>query len=399
VYPLLNGIRILDLGRLINADFATQQLADLGADVIKVEGPPAGDYLRGLPPAHANGVGAPYIALNKNKRSLYLNVKVPAGRQVFLDLLKTSDAVVQTSKPGTFARLQLDYESLAAVKPDLVYVEISAFGQTGPWRQMPAHGYNMLATTNRIAFEWAGGRPEFSPAGPAKQGGGGMGAGSTAALATLAALVQRSLTGQGQYVDVSLWDELVSVETGFRDYLNGTPPMMETLDLRHAPRYNLYATLDEKVIFLGPIERHFWSNFCNAVGRPEWIPRARFETSMDHGNYDTELRDLIQAEVRKRTQAEWLEIFLAQDVPASPVLDTHADLEATPHFQERRMAVEFEHESYGRFRTVRPGFRIPEAEFKVRYAAPTLGEHSEAILGELGYDQARLADLRAAGAI
>ncbi|MBI5089692.1 MAG: CoA transferase, partial [Actinobacteria bacterium] len=138
MYPLLDGFRVLDLTRLIHAGFVTQWLADLGADVIKVEAPGVGDYLRGLPP-FVNGVSAGYLALNRNKRSISLNLKSERGMEIFHELLGTADALVQVSKPGSFARMGLDYDSLATIKPDLVYTEISAFGQTGPWSTMPAH--------------------------------------------------------------------------------------------------------------------------------------------------------------------------------------------------------------------------------------------------------------------
>jgi crotonobetainyl-CoA:carnitine CoA-transferase CaiB-like acyl-CoA transferase len=321
------------------------------------------------------------------------------GRRVFGELLQTADAVVQTSKPGSFARIGVDYDSVAALKPDIIYVEMSAFGQTGPWRTMPAHGYNMLATTNRVAFEWVDGRPEFPATGPLKPGGGGMGGGSTAALATLAAIIQRAKTGQGQYIDVSFWDEMVSVQSDFRDWLNGVPAMMDALDIRHSPRYNVYGTSDHKVIFIGPIEPHFWRNFCNVIGKPEWIPRARFEMPMDHGNYDVELRGMIQAELCKRSLDEWLSLFLENDVPASPVLESEKELESAEHLASRVMITEFEHEAYGRYRSLRPGFLVPDETFTVKYPAPMLGDHTEEILIELGYNSGQQDELRQAGIV
>jgi crotonobetainyl-CoA:carnitine CoA-transferase CaiB-like acyl-CoA transferase len=395
VYPLLDGIRVLDLTRLIHAGYTTQLLADLGADVIKVEAPGVGDYLRGLPPI-VNGISAGYLALNRNKRSLSLNVKSDRGREIFHELLQTADALIQVSKPGSFAKIGLDYESLRGVKPDLVYTEISAFGQTGPWRMMPAHGYNMMATTRHIEIEWVDGRPEFGPNNGIR---GNVGFGATAALATLAALLRRARTGEGQYLEVSLWDESISESMELADTMNGVAPMMTALDVRHAPRYNVYRTADDQVVFIGPIEPHFWRNFCRVVGHEEWIPRAKFELPMDHGNYDTELRDLIQDVLATKTRDEWMALFLSADVPASPVLLTDEDVIESEHMKAREMIVDVEHPSYGINHSFRPGFTMPEHHFEVKWAPPLLGEHTEDILGELGLAGDDLDTLHADGVI
>ena len=390
MYHLLDGVRVLDLTRLIHAGYITQLLADLGADVIKVERPGTGDYLRGLPP-FKDGISAAYLAINRNKRSLSLDINSDAGREIFWRLLDTADAVIQVSKPGTFARIGLDYESVAERRPDIVYTEISAFGQTGPWRMMPAHGYNMMATSRHLEVEWVDGRPEFGPNNGIR---GNVAFGTTAALATLAALVRRAKTGQGQYLEVSLWDESIHESLELADRLNGVPPMMVGLDVRNSPRYNVYRTLDDKVIFIGPIERHFWVNFCNVIGRPEWIDRAKFDLPMDHGNYDTELRGMIQGELATRTLDEWMSLFLAADVPASPVMMTDDELLESDHMRERGMIVETSHEAYGSVRGFRPGFTMPGAQFEIQHAPPMLGEHTDDILSALGLTPTELADLR-----
>ncbi|HRE02767.1 MAG TPA: CoA transferase, partial [Ilumatobacteraceae bacterium] len=293
-------------------------------------------------------------------------------------------------------RLGLDYESVAAVKPDLVYTEISAFGQTGPWRMMPAHGYNMMATSRHLAVDWVDGRPEFGPNNGIR---GNVAFGTTAALATLAALLQRTRTGKGQYLEVSLWDETIHESMELADTMNGVAPMMVALDVANAPRYNVYRTADDQVIFIGPIERHFWVNFCRVVGRDEWIDRARFEQPMDHGNYDTELRGLIQDVIATRPLGEWMDLFLANDVPASPVMLDDEALLNSAHLRERAMVVQASHPDYGTVHSFRPGFTLPGETFTIRHAPPMLGDHTAEILGELGIDGAELDRLHEDGVV
>jgi crotonobetainyl-CoA:carnitine CoA-transferase CaiB-like acyl-CoA transferase len=188
VYPLLNGIRVLDLCKLVPGDDATRLLGDLGADVIKVEEPTVGDWLRDLPEV--------YEALNRNKRSITLNLKTDEGRDVFYALLDTAQVVVEVSKPGTYRRIGMDYESLRKRKPDLVYCSVTGYGQVSPWTDLPAHGLNINATAGLMAVDWSGDIPEMVP-GPTAADCNRDGA-VAAAFAVLAALVQRSLTGKGQ---------------------------------------------------------------------------------------------------------------------------------------------------------------------------------------------------------
>ncbi|HVU73940.1 MAG TPA: CaiB/BaiF CoA-transferase family protein [Mycobacteriales bacterium] len=397
MYPLLDGIRILDLTRLIPAAHVTQKLADLGADVIKVETPGAGDNLRLMPPQR-NGVGTAYLQLNRNKRSLTLDVRQPEGHALFLELLATADAVVQVSTPGAFARIGLDYESLRAHKPDLVYTELSAFGQTGPWRDMPAHGYNMMAVAGNLAVEWdADGRPQLGPDDGMKREAGILW--GTAALATLAALIQKLRTGRGQYIDASFWDESVAESFARAEVLDGAPSVMKTFDARNAPRYNVYATADGGVLFVGVLERPFWERFCQVVGHEEWIPRARFDLPIDNGAYDPELRDLIQDVLATRDRDDWVARFVAAGVPVSPVVTTDEELLSSEHLVAREMVATATHPVYGPVSSFRPPFRLPGTDFVVRHPPPLLGDHTADILHELGRSAAELEDLRARGIV
>ena len=388
---LLDGIRILDLCRL--AAGAPTKLADLGAEVIKVEEPPYGDYMRGLPPIMPDsGVALFYEIINRNKKSLGLNLKSDEGRRIFIELLQTADAVVEISKPGTFERLGLDYESLRAHKPDLVYCSITGYGQTGPYRALPSHGMNIDAAAGLLEIDHRPGqRPELK-VGSAQ----GLEVGSVhAALGVVAGLLQRSRTGEGCYIDAACWESGVSVNRHMGPALN-LPALGMSFDdpLRaggSGPKYNVYGTKDDKVVLLCPIEKKFWAAFCTVVGHEEWTDRGHYgDLPMDYGDSDPALRDDIEAVMRTRTRDEWMASLLAADVPVSPVL-TADELLDDPHVAERGMVVPGPEDDSRRY--VRLPLRVDGQAAEISLPAPVLGSHTAEIMSRLGYsvdDQTRL---------
>jgi len=402
VLPLLDGIRILDLTKL-DAALATCRLADLGADVVKIEEPPHGDYYREQPPLVGRaGMGIGYVMLNRNKRSLALDLKSTAGREIFYELLETADAVVEVSRPGKFSRRGLDYETLKHLKRDLVYCSVTGYGQSGTFRDLPSHGMNVDAMAGLVRIvRGPGGRPEIAPSGIT---GLAIELGALhAALAVAAALVRRARTGRGEYLDVSCWDAAVASNSAGRRFvaaLNlGSPD--------RAPggtgggigaRYNVYGTKDDRVILLGALERRFWEPFCIAVDRPEWAGRGVWEYHMDFGDDDPTLRDDVEAVMRTRTADEWMDIFTEHGVPASPVLGA-AELEANRHTVDRRLVVQSDHPGHDGVKWVAPPVAVPGERFAVRLPAPELGEHSEEILAELGYDADRISGLVTDGVV
>jgi alpha-methylacyl-CoA racemase len=394
VIPLLDGVRVLDLCRL--AAGATTRLADLGAEVVKVEEPPSGDYLRGLPPIVPDaGVGLFYLMINRNKKSLGLDLKSEEGRRIFLELLRTADAVVEISKPGTWERLGLDYASLRAVKPDLVYCSITGYGRTGPYRALPSHGMNIDAAAGLLEISHApGARPEIKVGSAV-----GLEMGSAhAALGVVAALLARSRTGRGCHLDVAAWESALSANRRLPPALN-LPPGAFDDPLREGgigPKYNVYGTKDDKVLLLCPIEKKFWTAFCTAVGHEEWIDRGHYgDRPMDYGETDPALRDDIEAVMRTRTRDEWIAALLAADVPVSPVL-TADELVDDPHVAERHMVVS---DSDGRLRYLRLPLQVDGQVAGVALPAPVLGSHTHEILAGLGYDDAARARLLEAGVI
>ncbi|MEW6471558.1 MAG: CaiB/BaiF CoA-transferase family protein [Actinomycetota bacterium] len=395
--PLLRGIRILDLCKLIPGGMATAKLADLGAEVIKVEEPPLGDYIRGVPPV-VNGIGYWDLTINRNKKSLGLNLKSGPGRRIFSELLQTADAVVEVSKPGTFARLGIDYESLRAEKPDIVYCSLTGYGQTGPYMKLPSHGKNIDAAAGQIRVRrGADGRPEAggSPAVGIEQGA------MHAALGVLAALVHRMRTGEGQYLDVSCWDGSVAANRAFGTALNfGRKVTLDPFAKGAAvagPKYNIYATKDDKLILICPVERKFWVAFCAVIGREDWADRGTWKGHMDTGDEDPELLADLTAVMATRTLDDWMEALLAADVPASPVLSPE-ELIDNPHVEHRRLVVPSTDPRYPDIRYLRIPIELPGLPFSVT-PPPVLGEHTAELLAGLGYDDAARSDLLAAGVI
>ncbi|HYH49327.1 MAG TPA: CaiB/BaiF CoA-transferase family protein [Acidimicrobiia bacterium] len=394
---LLDGFRVLDLCRL--AAGAPTKLADLGAEVIKVEEPPYGDYLRGLPPIMPDsGVALFYEMINRNKKSLGLNLKADEGRRIFFELLQTADAVVEISKPGTFERLGLDYESLRPHKPDLVYCSITGYGQTGPYRALPSHGMNIDATAGLLEIDHRPGqRPEIR-VGSAQ----GLEVGSAhAALGIVAGLLQRSRTGEGCYIDAACWESAVSVNRHAAPAINLPALNMRFEDpLRPGgigPKYNVYGTKDDKVVLICPIEKKFWAKFCAVVGHEEWIDRGHYgDLPMDYGESDPILRDDIEAVMRTRTRDEWVATLLAADVPVSPVL-TAGELVDDPHVAERGMVVPGGAGDSRRY--VRLPLLVDGRAAEVSLPAPALGSHTDEIMAGLGYGPEERGHLRNAGII
>lgn len=383
--PLLHGFRILDLTKLFT--LATSRLADLGADVIKVEEPPIGDYLRRLPPLLPTlDTSLAYLMLNRNKRSVAVDLRRDEGRQVFLDLVATADAVVTLARPGAYERLGLGYEDLRAARNDIVYCAISGYGQDGLYRDLPSHSMNIDAAAGFLKIEQGpGGRPEI---GPYTMIGRGMELGALhGALAVAAALAQRSRTGQGCYIDVSCWDAAASASQGFQAALNlgsAAQAFDATGEGGHGARQNVYGTADDKVILLCALEKKLWDRFCDVIEHPQWSDRGTWTEPMDFGTDDPTLRDDIEAVIRTRTRDDWMQQFIVAGVPASPVLDAD-ELEQNPHTVAREMVVTSTDLPGAEVKYIRPPLQLPDAKFTCAVAPPRFGEHTQEILAEIGY--------------
>ncbi len=383
----LADVRILDLTRLLPGPFATMVLADLGADVIKVEDPQGGgDWLRWLPPLAGEQSGA-YHALNRNKRSLALDLKRAEGVEAFLRLAASADAVIESFRPGVMDRLGLGYGALRARSPGIVLCSISGYGQDGPYAQRAGHDLDYCAVAGALA---ANGPPE-APLPLGVQIADVAGGAWPAVAGVLAALIRRRAGGEGAHVDVSMTEGALATLTLplAMAWAGGAPiPRGRGLLDGGAACYGVYRTRDGRFVALGALEPKFFGAFCAAVDRPDLIARQHEE--------DAGLRAELAAVFAGRTREEWTVFGAEHDVCLAPVLEGD-EPRADPQLAARGAFVEVETPWEGR---AMPGVASPVrlvGEPAPRRAAPRLGEHGEAVLAEAGFQVAEIAALREAG--
>jgi alpha-methylacyl-CoA racemase len=389
----LSGIRILDLSRLLPGAYASQMLADFGADVIKVEEPGSGDYGRSMPPYGPGGMGQVFLATNRNKRSLSLNLKTEEGRTIFRRLVRTADVLLESFRPGVMARLGLGYEQLREIRPELIYCAISGYGQDGPYSQRAGHDLNYAGYSGLLHYNRSS---EGSPAMPPTQLGDLAGGSLMAVIGILTALVGRSQSGQGRLVDVSMTEGLMALlPLAISAYLTGgqaPAPGQSALD-GGLPCYNIYETRDGNYVTLAALEPKFWHAFCTRVGHLELLP-----FHMPLGPLERkQAMDILRAIFKTKTRDEWVAELADLDTCVGPVYNLE---EALNDVHARAREVTLMSEIGGApFGTLRTFPRLSETAQEQRYRPPSLGEHSEEILAEVGYSQAEIADFRARGII
>lgn len=378
----LAGIRVLDLTRLLPGPFCSLLLADLGADVIRVEQPVSGDAMRGYPPLR-DGQSVAFNAVNRNKRSLTLNLKAPAGRELFLSLVERADCVLEGNRPGVMDRLGLGWPVLRKRNPALVLCSITGYGQEGPWAQRAGHDLNYLATSGVLSLSAPrGGAPHPPPVQVADLGGGAQ----AAAMSILAALLDVARGGEGRRLDVAMTDATVGWITTPLAETEVSGPLPHDAH-RLTGRYACYAVYecgDGRYLSVAALEPKFFTTLCGELGRPDLAP-----LHLDDGRQD-ELRGELAAIFRTRGRDEWASV-LGPDTCCEPVLEVW-EVPAHPHIRARGLIADLP-----TGREVAPPVRMGEGWR--RSDAPRLGEHTAEVLGELGVDAAGLADLAAAGVV
>jgi crotonobetainyl-CoA:carnitine CoA-transferase CaiB-like acyl-CoA transferase len=390
----LDGIRVLDLSQGAAGPICTMHLGDLGAAVVKVE-PPGGEWGRALGPPFVGDVAAAFIGMNRNKRSVAVDLKRPGGREVVARLAARSDVLVESFRPGVMSRLGLGYGTLAADCPRLVYCAISAFGQDGPWRHRP--GVDGIVQGESGLMSVTG----ESDGGPVKVGvpAADTSAGFLAAQGVLAALFARERTGRGQRVDVALLDALLAFQTvPLAMYLaSGEPPGRTGSGAAYAAPNEAFPTRDG-FIMVAAYTPERWTKLCDVLGRPALAADPRFTSNEDRVRHRAALRDVLVPLFRMRTSAEWVSALDAADIMCGSIA-TYPDVVAHPQVLHNNMVVSFEHPRLGRTAVVGSPLRLSETPTAVRYPAPLPGEHSVEVLLGAGFTVREIAELAAAGIV
>jgi crotonobetainyl-CoA:carnitine CoA-transferase CaiB-like acyl-CoA transferase len=393
----LEGIRVLDLSRLAPGPYCSMLLADLGADVLLVEEPvatggrPAGQTARRLLERDVSERAMVFNALSRNKRSIALNLKNEAGRQVLHKLAEGADVLLEGFRPGVVKRLAADYDTLSRINPRIVYCSLSGYGQSGPYAGLVGHDINYISIGGALGMiGWPGTPPAIPMNIIADFAGGGL----YAAFAILAAIIARERTGRGQYVDMAMTDGVISLLAGAvsQYFASGVAPRPGESFLNGAvPFYCVYETRDEKWLSIGCLEPGFWEALCRALGREDFIP---YQMNADK---HPEMFDYLRREFKTRTRDEWFEYLRQFDICVGPVycLD---EVFSDPHVRAREMVVELEHPTVGKVQQVGVAAKLSETPGSVRSLAPRRGQHTEEILLDLGYSRQQIRELRAEGA-
>ena len=389
----LDGLRVLDVTQVMAGPFCAMLLADLGADVIKIE-PPAGDSTRQMP--GAVGADSPsFNAVNRGKRSVVLNLKAAEGREIFTRLARATDIVIENYRPGVMRALGLDYEALATLNPRLVYASISGYGQTGPERGKG--GFDLIAQGVAGIMSITG-----EPGGPPVKAGvplTDLSAGLFALVGILAALEHRHRTGAGQHVDTALVDAGVALSVWeATEYFSGIgiPTALGSAHRMNAP-YQAIRCADG-YITLGAANERLFRRLCEVLGHAEWTGMAEFADNASRVRNRAALAERIEAITSQQPRSHWLALLEANDIPCGPIND-YAQVFADPQVMAREMAVDVDHPTLGRLKALGSPIKMSATAPDVRRRAPLLGEHTDQVLAEAGYNEREIAALRQSGVV
>jgi len=387
----LKGITILDLTHILAGPFCTQILGDLGAEVIKIERPGVGDPNRKMPPHFIGDQSAYFLALNRNKKSLTLDLKSPEGKEIFYELTLKGDVVANNFTPGTMEKLGLGYETLKKINPRIIWASVTGYGQTGPYRDRPSYD---------IIVQGMGGLMSYTgePGGPPVRCGfpvGDLGGGVFAVVGILSALVSRSFSGEGRMVDISLLDVQVALHTYRAKYYFVAGEIPQPVGTGHVSNVPLrvYRTQDSYIVIEAYMD-HFFRNLCRAMALESLADDPRFDSRATRLQNREELDRILEENFLKEKTDEWLKRFYELEVPSGPI-NTLDKVFADPQVLSRNMVVEIDSPSSGKVRDVGNPVKISGVDKFEYQPPPRLGEHSEQILRDmLGYSPAKISALR-----
>jgi crotonobetainyl-CoA:carnitine CoA-transferase CaiB-like acyl-CoA transferase len=393
---LLEGVRILDLSQMLSGPYTTMVLGDMGAEIIKIEEPGEGDRTRTMPHHHFGGLSGYYISINRNKKSVTLDLKVPEAREVFYDLVRKSDVVFDNFRPGVLERLKIDFETLRKIKKDIISVSITAYGYDGPYKDLPAFDLTIQAIGGAMSVT---GEPGGAPVRLGLPMGDIAGA-VFASNAVTAALFKKEKTGEGSRVDVSLLDALVSMHVYVAQYVlqGGEVPGPVGSGHQSVVPYRAFRGGDGEWFVIAVFTEKFWGLFCKMLGIEGLEKDPRFFDNPHRCVNREALFQILEEEFEKKPAAEWLKMLDKAGVPAAPINRLDRTL-TDPQILQRKMVVEMEIPGSGKVKTMgNPVKVLGEHE---HFAAPAqLGQHTEEVLHVLlGYPKEKIAHLREKKAI
>ncbi len=377
----LEGIRILDLSRLFPGPYCSMILADLGAEVLRIED------------RRFAGEGSGMPTVMRNKRHMTLNLKHPQAKEIFYRLSRQADVILEGFRPGVTARLGIDYESIRKINEKIIYCSVTGYGQDGPYRDMVGHDINYLSFGGVIGLN---GAVEGSPVIPPIQVGDMAAGGMNAALGIMASLIARHRTGQGQYIDISMLDGIIAMlpfPVSLLWGLGQNPQRGNTLLSGRYPCYSVYETKGGEFVTIGALEPRFWEALCRKLGREDFI-----SCQYEEGESREKMFSFLRETFRKRTREEWMQELQDVDVCIGKVLSLEEAL-GDPQVVSRRMVTEFQDSRKGKMRLLSSPLRLSETPPDIRRAPASFGEHTEEVLGELGFNADQIEELKKAGVV